>query len=64
MGDLTPAAVDFFTAPVLGTGREGPAGVVYLDDVAGERMWGYLRSDSLANNAAEFDQESLSDVPR
>ena len=45
---LTPDTVDFFTAPVLGTGREGAASVVYLDTVTGERMWAYLRSDSLS----------------
>ena len=61
---VTPANVDFFTAPVLGTGREGPASVVYLDTVAGERMWSYLRNDSLAQNAAEFAADSLPDVPR
>lgn len=62
--DLTPGGVDFFTAPTLGTGREGRASVVYLDGVAGERMWGYLRSDSLSQNAEEFGIQSLPDVPR
>ena len=47
MRNVTPDNVEFFTAPVLGTGMEGPASVVYLDTVAGERMWAYLRSDSL-----------------
>jgi hypothetical protein len=32
--------------------------------VSGERMWTYLRSDSLAQNAAEFQEEALPDVPR
>jgi LCP family protein required for cell wall assembly len=64
MRDLAPDGVDFFTAPVLGTGREGAASVVYLDTVTAERMWAYLRSDSLASNAAEFDRQSLPDVPR
>ena len=54
MRNVTPENVDFFTAPVLGTGMEGPASVVYLDTVTGERMWAYLRSDSLSQNAAEF----------
>jgi hypothetical protein len=49
---------------VLGTGMEGPASVVYLDTVADERMWAYLRGDSLAQNAAEFQDEALPDVPR
>ncbi len=61
---LRPEDVDSFTAPVLGTGMEGPASVVYLDAVTGERMWGYLRSDSLAQNAEEFGRQALPDVPR
>jgi LCP family protein required for cell wall assembly len=61
---LTPESVDFFTAPVLGTGTEGAASVVYLDGVAGERMWGYLQTDSLAQNAEEFSSQALPDVPR
>jgi LCP family protein required for cell wall assembly len=64
MRNVSPANVDFFTAPVLGTGMEGPASVVYLDMVSGERMWSYLRSDSLAANAAEFANQALPDVPR
>jgi LCP family protein required for cell wall assembly len=64
MRNVTPENVDFFTAPVLGTGMEGPASVVYLDTVACERMWAYLRGDSLAQNAAEFQDEALPDVPR
>jgi hypothetical protein len=43
---------------------EGPSSVVYLDNVSGERMWSYLRSDSLAQNAGEFSQQALPDVPR
>src|SRR4051794_40029238 len=62
--NVTPDDIEFFTAPVLGTGMEGPASVVYLDSVAGERMWSYLRSDSLAQNADEFTAEALPDVPR
>ena len=61
---LTPENVDFFTAPVLGTGAEGAASVVYLDDVAGERMWGHLQTDSLSQNAAEFSDQALPSVPR
>src|SRR3954468_7028151 len=64
MRNVPPRNVDYLTAPVLGTGMEGPASVVYLDQVAGERMWAYLRSDSLAQNAAEFDEQALPDVPR
>ena len=33
MRNVTPDNVDFFTAPVLGTGMEGAASVVYLDTV-------------------------------
>ncbi|WP_369255653.1 LCP family protein [Geodermatophilus amargosae] len=62
--DLRPENVDSFTAPVLGTGTEGPASVVYLDQVTGDRMWAYLRNDSLSQNAGEFDTEALPDVPR
>jgi LCP family protein required for cell wall assembly len=62
--NVTPDSIEFFTAPVLGTGMEGPASVVYLDMVGGERMWSYLRSDSLGQNAGEFGGEALPDVPR
>jgi LCP family protein required for cell wall assembly len=61
---VRPETVQFFTAPVLGTGREGTASVVYLDAVTGERMWAYLRSDSLWANDAEFAKQSLPEVPR
>ena len=64
MRSVSPANVDFFTAPVLGTGMEGPASVVYLDMVSGERMWSYLSNDSLAAHAAEFANQALPDVPR
>ncbi|TFV75019.1 LytR family transcriptional regulator [Blastococcus sp. CT_GayMR19] len=64
MRGVRPDNIQFFTAPVLGTGMEGPASVVYLDNVTGERMWSYLRSDSLASNGAEFSKEALPDVPR
>jgi LCP family protein required for cell wall assembly len=64
MRNVTPDNVDYFTAPVLGTGREGAASVVYLDTVTGERMWAYLRSDSLSQNAAEFEKQALPEVPR
>jgi LCP family protein required for cell wall assembly len=62
--NVTPDSIEFFTAPVLGTGMEGPASVVYLDAVSCERMWAYLRNDSLAQNAAEFEKNALPDVPR
>ena len=62
--NLTPKNVAFFTAPLLGTGMEGAASVVYLDNVTDERMWGYLRTDSLAANAGEFSDVALPAVPR
>jgi LCP family protein required for cell wall assembly len=64
MRGVTPESIDFFTAPVLGTGMEGPASVVYLDTVSCDRMWAYLQGDSLAQNADEFADEALTDVPR
>jgi LCP family protein required for cell wall assembly len=64
MRNVTPDNVDYFTAPVLGTGREGAASVVYLDNNTCERMWSYLRNDSLSQNAGEFAQQALPDVPR
>ncbi|SDC39226.1 transcriptional attenuator, LytR family [Geodermatophilus telluris] len=64
MRDLRPDAVDSFTAPVLGTGMEGPASVVYLDRVGGQRMWAYLQNDTLSQNADEFAAQALPDVPR
>jgi len=64
MRNVTPDDVEFFTAPVLGTGTEGAASVVYLDTVSCERMWTYLRNDSLSQNADEFAEQALPDVPR
>jgi hypothetical protein len=49
---------------VLGTGTKGTASVVYLDYVAGDRMWGYLQSDSLSQNAEEFSDQAVPGVPR
>jgi LCP family protein required for cell wall assembly len=61
---LENSDVEYFTAPVLGTGREGAASVVYLDDTTAERMWKYLRTDSLGPNAEEFSEQALPDTPR
>jgi LCP family protein required for cell wall assembly len=63
MRNVSPGGIDFLTAPILGTGREGAASVVYLDTVTGERMWSYLRTDSLSANTREFGKEQLPDVP-
>jgi LCP family protein required for cell wall assembly len=62
--DLRPADIQFFTAPVLGTGMEGDASVVYLDQATDDRMWRYLQSDSLGQNANEFGDEILPATPR
>src|SRR5919107_1138755 len=35
-----------------------------LDATTGDRMWGYLQTDSLGQNAAEFSEEALPEVPR
>jgi anionic cell wall polymer biosynthesis LytR-Cps2A-Psr (LCP) family protein len=59
---ISPEGVQFFTAPVLGTGTEGAASVVYLDPATAARMWGYLQTDSLAQNADEFADEALGEV--
>ncbi|MCW2700175.1 MAG: Cell envelope-related transcriptional attenuator, partial [Blastococcus sp.] len=64
MRGVTPDNVDYFTAPIEGTGREGSASVVYLNDAVGARMWEYLRSDSLSENADEFTKQALPAVPR
>jgi len=61
---LTPSEVEFFTAPVMGTGMEGAASVVYLDANTGQRMWGLLQTDSLGQNADEFSDEALPETPR
>jgi anionic cell wall polymer biosynthesis LytR-Cps2A-Psr (LCP) family protein len=62
--DLRPADVNFFTAPVLGTGMEGSASVVYLDATADGQMWNYLKSDSLSQNADQFSAQALPETPR
>jgi hypothetical protein len=64
MRNVTPADINFLTAPVAGTGREGPASVVYLNDALCRRMWAFLNNDSLSQNADEFKDEKLPDVPR
>src|SRR4051794_888613 len=64
MRDMRPENVEYLTAPVLGTGMEGAARVVYLDGATGDPTWDYLRTDSLSRNADEFSDESLPDVPR
>jgi hypothetical protein len=60
--NLRTRGVDSFTVPVLGTGTEGPASVVYLDATAGARMWGYLKTDSLGQNAEELSAQALPDL--
>ena len=38
--------------------------MVHLDGVVRERMWGYLQTHSLSQNAKEFSTQALPDVPR
>ena len=38
--------------------------MVYLNDAVADRMWAYLRSDSLSENAEEFSKQALPEVPR
>ena len=62
--DLEPQDIHFLTAPVLGTGTEDEASVVYLNPAPSDRMWQYLQNDSLAANVGEFSEQALPDVPR
>jgi LCP family protein required for cell wall assembly len=64
MRNIEQGGIDFFTAPVEGTGREGAASVVYLNENKADEMWEYLRTDSLGENADEFGDEALGDNPR
>jgi LCP family protein required for cell wall assembly len=64
MRNLTQENIDFFTAPDNGTGMEGPASVVYINEPVADRMWEYLRTDSLGENAEEFADSALGDNPR
>ena len=45
----------------VGVADEAEHGV---DTVTGQRMWTYLRSDSLGANVDEFGAQALPDVPR
>jgi hypothetical protein len=60
---LRPDGVTFLTAPVAGTGREGAASVVYLDEARAAQMWDYLRTDSLGEHVPEFGLDTLPAVP-
>jgi anionic cell wall polymer biosynthesis LytR-Cps2A-Psr (LCP) family protein len=64
MRNVKPGDIDYLTTPVLGTGMEGAASVVYLDQAKDDRMWQYLRTDSLGQNAGEFSANRLPAVPR
>jgi LCP family protein required for cell wall assembly len=64
MRSLDKSGVDYFTMPDAGTGMEGPASVVYVNENVAERMWEYLRTDSLGANADEFADYRLGDQPR
>ena len=60
---LRPADLTFLTAPVAGTGREGQQSVVYLDQNRAEQLWGYLRTDTLADHTVEFGLDTLPATP-
>jgi LCP family protein required for cell wall assembly len=64
MRNLDKSGIDYFTMPDAGTGMEGPASVVYMDQTNAGRMWEYLRTDSLGLNADEFTDYRLGDQPR
>lgn len=53
---LSQADVAFMTAPVAGTGREGAASVVYLDDAKSNQMWAYVNAGTLPQHLGEFEQ--------
>lgn len=48
--------VAFMTAPVTGTGMEGTASVVYLDEALSQQMWGYINAGTLQEHLGEFEQ--------
>ena len=64
MRSLDKSGVDYFTMPDAGTGMEGPASVVYIDETNADRLWEYLRTDSLGANVDEFTDYRLGDQPR
>ncbi len=64
MRGIEEDGVSYFTMPDAGTGMEGPASVVYVNKNAADRMWEYLRTDSLGANAEEFADYRLGDEPR
>jgi LCP family protein required for cell wall assembly len=64
MRNVTKDDVTYFTAPVEGTGMEGSASVVYLNQFDSDRMWEYLNTDSLGANVDEFSDYALGDNPR
>lgn len=59
---LAQENVAFMTAPVAGTGMEGTASVVYLDDGKSQQLWSYIIEGTLTQHLAEFEQ--LPDTPR
>lgn len=61
--NLRSSGVDFLTAPVTGTGMEGPQSVVYLDDARGQQLWGAIRNGSVAQYAANNPSQTLGDTP-
>jgi LCP family protein required for cell wall assembly len=64
MRTLDTSGVDYVTMPDAGTGMEGPASVVYVDETNADRLWEYLRTDSLGANVGEFADYRLGNRPR
>lgn len=60
---LRPAGVTFLSAPVRGTGREGPQSVVYLDDVRAAGLWEALRTGTTSDYATRNPDSVLGDTP-
>ena len=61
--DVTPQNVQFFTAPVLGTGMEGAASVVYLNRSPATGC-GATCAPTPSQNAGEFAEQALPERPR
>ncbi|GGG21670.1 hypothetical protein GCM10007304_39360 [Rhodococcoides trifolii] len=51
---LGPTDVSFLRAPVGGSGTEGSASVLYLDDSARNTLWRYMATGTLRERVSEF----------
>lgn len=61
---LSPITVDFITAPVSGTGIEGSASVVYIDQQASNDLWFAVNSDQVPLWLRAHPNSELTDSPR